>query len=105
MSTKLDFDVDRLLRGAAELLRDGKQWGQGSGQNGATYCMMSALSEASFHGRLRFETYSLALARLGFASPLDGVHWNDVPGRTVDEVIARLEGAVRADVVEVTNGD
>ena len=102
MSTKLDFEVDRLLREAARILRAG-EWGQGL--NFGVWCMVSAMQEASYRTQGDSQAYWRALPRLGFASPLDGVHWNDEPGRTVGEVIARLEGAVRADVVGVSDGD
>lgn len=32
-----------------------------------------------------------ALLGLGFADPEDGTAWNDAPGRTVEEVLERLE--------------
>lgn len=88
-----------------------KGWRQRGGEDGDGRCVAVALSEAAGYRWPNVATardlafiddlLELHIAEMGFRPHLSGpttlVQWNDMPGRTVGDVIDLLE-AVRADV-------
>jgi hypothetical protein len=93
-----DLEVARDLRNAAGYLRE-HGWQQGSmGRKGGPMCLGGALWECV--GRTRpIGSFSAAL---GIGHPQEPIlaldwggvaYWNDRPGRTLDEVLDRLESA------------
>jgi hypothetical protein len=92
MSSDLEMAGD--LRNAAAYLR-GYGWRQGNfGGDGGPRCMAGAILSAKkiFCNKYDFN-YSLALrfAPNGFDGPGEIGTWNDAQGRTLDEVLDRLE--------------
>jgi hypothetical protein len=95
--------IDRIILDAIDLIRKNK-WGQAA-EIGApnVYCLATALTEACDSGHQCLEVGDFvvaALLRMNFKSTREAFQWNDTPGRTVNEVIARLESGVRADITE-----
>jgi hypothetical protein len=102
--TKLELETARLLRASATLLRD-TGWTQGAmardtqgrmadflGSEATCFCLEGAIARARRDGGLSFVAYDHTFAEV--RKTLDGVlpyRWNDVPGRTAEEVIGVLE--------------
>lgn len=66
-------------------------WCQGSyyGQHGG-YCLLGPAFD-KFEGTFAMDRYARAL---GFSDTNEATAWNDTNGRTVDEVLARLDLAI-----------
>lgn len=88
--------IPHVLRAAAERIeRDG--WCQGKPTDGTRCCAVRAIvmaGESSFGTSLAIE----AVRDFIGCNTYGVIHWNDTPGRTVDEVLAALRSA--ADAVE-----
>ena len=92
MTTEAGVSAEDVLRKAAELIRrDGWAVGRLYREDGAR-CILGAIDAASRHGPIQMFTDAsvLARSRIPGAPFLDD--WNDAPGRTVEEVLAVLEG-------------
>jgi hypothetical protein len=89
--------IDKLLLDAIDLIRKNK-WGQdGEIREAGVYCLITAIHHVA-DWDYPFGSSFKATRRLGFNHPQEAFDWNDVPGRTVEEVIARLQSGVRADI-------
>lgn len=86
-----------VLHRAADLLEE-FDWCQGNlGRNGA-YCAMGAIGAVVDRANLSPGEWYVALDVASFGLPASGTkhplaHWNDEPGRTKAEVVARLREA------------
>lgn len=56
-------------------------------------CLVSALWYVT---NIDHNAVAQAVEAMGFRSPRDAIQWNDAPGRTLDEVLERLDRAVGA---------
>lgn len=84
-----DLEIARDLRAAAEYLRThGWRQGDWEGPDGSV-CLAGALLKTGSWQRAHVDALGL-----GYAVSTVGVgQWNDTPGRTIDEVLDRLESA------------
>jgi hypothetical protein len=90
--------IDKLLLDAIALIRN-EEWGQGHDTcRQGVYCLITAIYEVADNYPLG--TALAATQHLGIGCLHEAYSWNDAPGRTVDEVIARLQSGVRADITE-----
>lgn len=76
-----------VLRKAAELIEQGGWWDGCSETASESHCIVTAL--VAVRGLSRGMEYK----RMGFGNGNDAAAWNDTPGRTKQEVIARLRSA------------
>jgi hypothetical protein len=81
----------RILLGAAEIIEQ-RGWCQGDFQDGnGRVCMLGAISISSVSSPMGEAGNAIVL--LGLKSV---TQWNDTPGRTKEEVVARLRTAAHA---------
>jgi hypothetical protein len=81
------------LSAAADLLAQDNAWIQGEFQNvrgeRRCFCIAGALAHVADIG-IDYDSLEPYAAAMGFPSPGDMIDFNDEPGRTQDEVVARL---------------
>jgi hypothetical protein len=60
-----------------------------------SHCLLSCMSDDLPLDPLeRFTRQTAMIQALGFQLPTQMYHWNDKPGRTRDQVLARVKGAL-----------
>lgn len=97
-----EVTVRDVLHRAADLLETGEwEWCQGFARHGDALCMLGAVSAACGvvperpYITIESELYEDACDVLAVHVP-EGADWNDKPGRTKAEVVARLRQAAEA---------
>ncbi len=95
----IDNPVVTVLRDAANLLRE-RGWAQGTYYRGGGYCLLGAIRMARFGGLIISDhddlLYRSVMDAVGSRIHRDIPDWNDVPGRTKEEVILLLETAAKS---------